>query len=554
MGATLRTVTLASVLALSCAGPAAGQQSATAGSEPYVDRMRKQGRVLELALRDAIEMALKQNLDIAVQNYNTDLSRLRLWGARGFYDPTFSFSAGANSSTTPTTSVLQAATGSGSDSAANSIPTQVTGASQFASTFLQNIPGGGAFNASFTNARNTSNDAFSLVNPLFGTGLNISFTQALWRGFRRTSIRHQLRILSLDSKISDSQFRQTVSEILLRVHNQYWNLVFALESYESHRQSRDLALVQQENTGQRVQSGLLTPVALTSAKAEVAIREQDMIQAEVQIINAENALKRLLAPDPRSPVWTGGILPADRPGMQEIGVTLDQAIEAALKARQELEQIDLQLQQNDADRVYFKNAARPSLSLNTNFGSIGRAGEVFAPVFDSGGLVPSSRVALEDNPAFGGYLTSWRQMLGFDFPNWGVNVSLEVPIRNRSLRAQVQESGVQRLQLESRVKGTQQDIIVEVRNAFETVQLQRKALEAARLGRELSEEQLNGETARFAVGFTTTFEVLRYQRDLSDAKVRELRALIDYQLAVSSLRKAMDQIADANDIVIARHK
>ena len=145
-------------------------------------------------------------------------------------------------------------------------------------------------------------------------------------------------------------------------------------------------------------------------------------------------------------------------------------------------------------------------------------------------------------------------MLGFDFPNWGVSLSLEVPIRNRSLRARVPESGVQRLQLESRIKGTQQDIIVEVRSAFETVQLQRKALEAARLGRELSEEQLQGETARLAVGFTTNFEVLRYQRDLSDAKVRELRALIDYELAVSSLRKAMDQIADADDIVIARHK
>ena len=63
---------------------------------------------------------------------------------------------------------------------------------------------------------------------------------------------------------------------------------------------------------------------------------------------------------------------------------------------------------------------------------------------------------------------------------------------------------------------------------------------------------MKGETARFEAGFTTNFEVVRYQRDLAEARVRELRATIDYELALVALQKAMNTIVDDHDIVIAR--
>jgi outer membrane protein TolC len=51
---------------------------------------------------------------------------------------------------------------------------------------------------------------------------------------------------------------------------------------------------------------------------------------------------------------------------------------------------------------------------------------------------------------------------------------------------------------------------------------------------------------------STNFEVLTYQQDLADAQVRELRALIDYQRALTALQKAMYTMVDENDIVVAR--
>jgi len=52
------------------------------------------------------------------------------------------------------------------------------------------------------------------------------------------------------------------------------------------------------------------------------------------------------------------------------------------------------------------------------------------------------------------------------------------------------------------------------------------------LARELARQQLEGETKRFESGLSTNFEVLRLQRDLAQAHVDELRALIDYRLAI----------------------
>ena len=51
---------------------------------------------------------------------------------------------------------------------------------------------------------------------------------------------------------------------------------------------------------------------------------------------------------------------------------------------------------------------------------------------------------------------------------------------------------------------------------------------------------------------STDFELLRYQRDLVDARVRELRALVDLQEAMIALQKSTDSLLEANGVDIKR--
>ena len=77
----------------------------------------------------------------------------------------------------------------------------------------------------------------------------------------------------------------------------------------------------------------------------------------------------------------------------------------------------------------------------------------------------------------------------------------------------------------------------EVRDSALRVEQNSQRIETARLGRELAEQRLDAEQKRFEVGMSTSFLVIQAQRDLAVALDNELRAYLDYQLAVVNFER-----------------
>jgi outer membrane protein TolC len=71
------------------------------------------------------------------------------------------------------------------------------------------------------------------------------------------------------------------------------------------------------------------------------------------------------------------------------------------------------------------------------------------------------------------------------------------------------------------------------------VQTDYKRVQAYKLARELAEKKLEAEQKKLKVGLSTNYVVLQHQRDLSNARSSELRAIIDYNLSLANLDKAM---------------
>jgi HAE1 family hydrophobic/amphiphilic exporter-1 len=511
--------------------PLYGQEEATEAEDyqvpdSYVEQVKAGGAILELSLADAIRLSLTNNLEIEIENYNEELNRQRVFGTKGFYDPVLTATVGWNSFKSPTTRTLEAGL----------IAVFEREGFLFNTAFSQNIPWGGSYEIAFNNSRNLSNDASAFINPTYNAGLEFTFNQPLLRGFRQTQTERQFKLFNLDTEISDKQFQQRVSQIVQQVENQYWELAYAIENYEARRRSLELAIVQYRNNRKRVEIGVMAPIEITSSRAEVATREQEMIASRVDIINAQNQFKRLVAPDPKASLWDLSMIPTERPAVRDLTISLDEAINTALARRPELDEINLELEKNEVDRKYYERFGKPAVNFQAVLNPIGTSGDDTRP----------------DSPFNGTITTAWNQMIGFDFINWQVGVNLEIPLRNRENAAQLAQLGIADRQMMSRMKDTQQLVIVDVRTAYESITTRKEGLEAARVARELSEEQLEGENKRFEAGLSTNFEVLRYQRDLADAQVRELRAIVDYQLALTSLRTAMFTIVDENDIVTAR--
>jgi len=512
--------------------------------DSFVDQARQSGRYLEMSLQDAIRMALVNNLQIETEGYTEELNKENIYGAKGFYDPIFNFSVGWNSSERPTTSVLDAG---------QSVSTTITKRWTYNTGVSQNVSGGGQLALQFNTNSNSTNSSFSYINPSYNSSLNLSFTQPLWRGFRNTSNSHQVKLYNLDSRINESQFRKSVADVIDSVQNQYWELVYAIQNHETRRQSLELALIQLSNNRKKVDIGVLAPIEITSSKAEAATRNQELIASEVSITNAQNTLKGYISPDTKHSIWGVTIIPTEAPSLQELTMTLDEAVETAFKKRPELEQISYQVAQNEVNRDYYRNQGKPSVNFTTGLTSQGTSGIVW-DTKSSGGLPGVGQTPLTEHPFYGKYGTAWSQVYGFDYLTYSVGIDVELPIFNRENKAQLAQVAINDRRYQTQIRSTQQTVMVEVRNAFQNILTQRESMDAARVARELSEEQLDGETKRFEAGLSTNFNVLQYQRDLATARVNELRAKIDYQQALASLQAATFTIVDDNDVVIARRQ
>ncbi len=76
------------------------------------------------------------------------------------------------------------------------------------------------------------------------------------------------------------------------------------------------------------------------------------------------------------------------------------------------------------------------------------------------------------------------------------------------------------------------------KNSVRAVQTNYKRVSAYGVARELAEKRLEAEEEKLKVGLSTNFIVLTYQRELSNARSSELKAIIDYTLSIANLEKA----------------
>ena len=143
----------------------------------------------------------------------------------------------------------------------------------------------------------------------------------------------------------------------------------------------ELAIIQHENNRKRVRTGVMASIEITASRADVATREQELIQSEVQIITSQNGLKRHLAPDPTAPIWNLTLIPTQLPQVQDLAITLDEAIARAMENRPELEQNRLLREKVEVDREYYRQDGRPTVDLVASLTNTGRAGEIFGSEF-----------------------------------------------------------------------------------------------------------------------------------------------------------------------------
>jgi outer membrane protein TolC len=516
-----------------------------------------------LSLREALEMALSNNKDIEVSRQNVRAAEFDLLGARGAYDPRFNSTSYYERTVTPSASFL-----SGTSSGAVT-QSDFTGTARFEGLTPKF---GGSYRADFSAIRLTTNNQFAALNPQFPTALTFSYTQPILRGLRFDNTRRLIEIAKKNLSLTDAQFRQRTIETITQVQRAYWDLVFTLRNLQIQRDAVKDARTQLEHNKRLVEEGMLAPIDVVAAEAQVAGYEQSVYSALEEVERAENNLKNLVAENRQSPFWNLSLIPTDSVDLTPPVINLNEAMDTAIANRPELQQSTVAREINAIDQRYFREQTKPQVDLVGSYGIVGLSGDVNSGI--TGNPLTSSTAQLRDrinqlsllsglpllpeppptaiqDSFLGGFGQSFLNLAANRYSNFRLGVQLSLPVRNRTAEAQLGRSLVEGRRIDTQREQLEQLIQVDVRNALQSVRTTQSRLRAAAAARSASEQQYTSEQRKFDIGQSTLFLVLERQTALTTARGQELRAQTDLNKAIAELQRATGNALQANNVVVS---
>ncbi len=513
-----------------------------------------------LTLKQALEMALGNNLELEIEKTNTAVARVLARGAFGAFDPTLRYATGWNQNTTPTPSVLQAADGRLVDKAWNN---------NFA--FVQKLPWNGlTAQAQFLNGRLATTNPFVGLNPFYNTSLSVGLTQPLLRGRATDPDRTNIRIRRKNVEISDADFELRVIDVAVRVQEMYWNLVAARQDVAVSEEAVRLAQTQLELNQRQIAAGTLARVELPAAEAELE-RRRDTYFATLNVLTqVENALKALLTGNRAADLWNDELIPVEDRTVDPPPVSdLESAVGGAIRKRPELRALALRQDSTGLQKQLAKDQTRPGVNLNAGYIVAGLGGPVNtspnpfssinAPLNNkvneiaiSLGLAPLPPATLNPPPAsfIGGYGTSLSNVFNGNYPTFQVGMSFDWTVRNRAAEASLQQVALTERQLKLQQAQLEQGINLQVRNALQTLDTAKARITAAEASARAAQEKLESETRLFQAGESTNFLVLTRQNELSDSRRRAVLARLEFNRAVARLEQALGVTLDAHAITL----
>jgi outer membrane protein len=307
--------------------------------------------------------------------------------------------------------------------------------------------------------------------------------------------------------------------------------VFAINNLAVQRQSLQLAQQSFRDNRARVEIGTMAPLDVIQAEAEVAQREEAVILAEAAIRRQEDQLRALISnPVDQPDFWNTRLEPSELPNFQPIVIDLEAAVRNALANRTDLSVVRKQLENNDVAIRYFRNQSMPDVNALVNYSAFGIAGTEF----DLSNEFPPRRLN-ETRRSFGGALGD---VFASDFPTWSMQLQVNYPIGASTAEANLARARLQDSQARKQLQASELQVTTQIRDLARNVTTNGQRVESTRAARALAEKRLEAEQKKFTAGMTSAFFVTQAQRDLADARNRELRAIIDYLKSVIDFETA----------------
>ncbi|MFP4500704.1 MAG: TolC family protein [Candidatus Hydrogenedentota bacterium] len=463
---------------------------------------------VRLSLDDCLMLALENNPDILVSQYEPLKADGDIMSAKGEFDPVARTDMNYTESSQAASQQIRVF---GGISSIESYTTTST------TSMSQKLHTGTVWNLAFS--LNREETTFGGFIEEWDGAITVSLTQPLLRGVGTRVNKVRISQARNAKDIAEEQMRLTVMQTTASVIKAYWDLVGAVENLkvrqESLRNAERLLTINET----RREIGTAADTDVLQAKAGVATRQSELVMARNAVGTAGDQLKQILDLRDGEHLSRARIIPTSRPhideedlvAQEELDTFLARHVELAIDNRPEVNMAALTVDNAELEKLSARNQMLPQFDAGVSYTQGGRQRSI--------------------DDVLTGIRAGQTDVLSF-------TITGSVPIGNRAARGQHLRARLGVREAEQRHANAEQQLMLGVHLAVRNMFTNQTLIESTRQAREFQEVSVTAEEKRLRLGVTTSYQVLLVQEDLTAAQTQEVQAIVDYQKARTDLRLA----------------
>jgi outer membrane protein TolC len=414
----------------------------------------------------------------------------------------------------------------------------------YTGSYQEGFATGGSVNVSYNNHYVNENAPTDLLNPSVAPTVSIRVQHNFLQGFGIPVNTQGIRVAKMNVRISDLNFRTTVERTVVSVLNAYYSLVGDYEDGKSKLGTLETSRQFLGETKRRVDLGAAAQLDVTTAENEVSQAEQALVNSKASLQQDELQLKNLIS---RTGIGDAAIADLRI-------IPLDHIVIPAADDLPPLQDLVRKALANRSDLVAAKEGVEASnIAAIATINGLLPTGVAIASKSNAG-IAGAPRVVggqTADRYFVGGNGVALGQIFRNNFPSQALGAFVSMQAFDRVAQA---DYAVDQLQLRQQSLGVAKSMNqaqVDIANSVVALRQGRARYEAAVQNRILQQKLFEAEQKKFAVGESTTYNVTQIQRDLANAQASELSALVSWQSARISLDQTTGATLEANQVSIA---
>ena len=542
-------------------------------NSPRLESLIREGK-LYISLKDAIALAIENNLDLAWFRYNfpiaqTDIQRTKSGspangvntaisqGTQGGFSSSSGggggssgagFSAGSGGIVTST---LGAGTNVPSfdpfltfkgnvDHTTIQEPNQFqqgtatlkTNTIQGQANYSQSFSLGTNISAEYLGQRIASNSPYNGINPILYSNFTVLITQPVLAGFGKSTNQRFIRIAKRNADITDLVFTQQVIATVTQVETIYWNLVGAY--LDEQISSRSLGFAQQTLQVDQKQLDLnaIPAMQVMTDQSAVAAAEGNLTVARASLRLNELLMKNALTKVDDPTIDEMSVIPLDLKGTPDPDAAkpIDALIADAEKNRPEVAIYKMSAEVRKQSLKDINSELLPRLDLYGLYSGAGLAGP------KNPGCTLTPEQCSSNLPT--GFPGMFQNIFNYSSPEYQVGMTLAINLRNRQAKADQFRAVLDYRQSQISSEQQQKTILFDVRNARFALEQAQARVDALQKARDLAQRTFEITGQEQKLGAKSSYDVLVTQNLLAIAESALVDAQTKYENAKVDIERA----------------